>query len=89
MAQGFAFESGKSWKMNYPSLVQDLMKSSAGQATGILIAALLCPPAERTKIFKEYIENQIDHSNPLSTLLSVKIGTVIFGTLTINSQRKY
>ncbi len=89
MAQGFDFESGKSWKMNYPSLVQDLMKSSAGQATGILIAALLCPPAERTKIFKELIENQIDHSNPLSTLLSVKIGTVILDSLTINRQRKY
>ncbi len=89
MAQGFDFESGKSWKMNYPSLVQDLMKSSAGQATGILIAALLCPPAERTKIFKEHIENQIDHSNPLSTLLSVKIGTVILDSLTINRQRKY
>ena len=89
MAQGFAFESGKSWKMNYPSLVQDLMKSSAGQATGILIAALLCPQAERTKIFKEYIENQIDHSNPLSTLLSVKIGTVILDSLRINRERKY
>ncbi len=75
--------------MNYPSLVQDLMKSSAGQATGILIAALLCPQAERTKIFKEYIENQIDHSNPLSTLLSVKIGTVILDSLRINRERKY
>jgi len=82
MAQAFDYNATNTWKVSFGGLVQDLMRNASGEASGMLIASLLCSTAERTRVFKEYIDNHFDSGNPLSTLLYIKLGLVRIPILT-------